>query len=828
MKNISLAKNQHQGGRFGQFEASQWLSMLFLLVLILMALSPTLAMAAVPPAVASNGPFDPHDNDYFVNMLMKGMLGDVINLNSASANSTFTGEGTLGSVFRAFNLGVAFFGSIIIMFVSIVGILNTGNDGEFLGKRWSSFWVPIRFAVGAAIMLPVTNAGYSFIQALCLWIAGQGVYFADTVWDAVVDKQMDVVSASTISAETPTLALVSGIALSEVCGAYYNQQLVKAGSFDLNVRYNDMWTAFPIPNAYGQVTRVVNWIPAKSNGVVLSTPEERKVEFTLNTCGRISFTENKTIEDGFEDLRTAITGLHKSKIDASHQSLKVDAEDFVAKMYLPDEAAKTAAALKISTNILALDADYKAGLITTVEAKMLTTDAADASRLGPLMKELGFAAAGAFYIDLAKMHGIVRDGLQNVPKYAAPDVAILSKMAGSEDWDIVSGDINRIIASANLAASDKGTYSQVPTKALDVKSPGTSDDNMFASLDGGMDWTDKLAKKLVNALIGTNDEYDTIEIALNQVKTTNISPANALTLAYGSKLSRRSAILQFKDKGDYILNVAGVLQTSYIVANAVVAGAQGGIVGILAKFAPVNPFPVVQKILESLALMVMSIVLGLITIGIALAIVIPMTPFMIWTMGIAGMLVLIVESLVASVIWAVMIMHPSGEGLTSDHSRQGLMILLMLFMRPALMVMGLASGIFMVDPLIDFMNDMFAFAFRSIQTEGFSGFFIVFGMCSVYTTTAIAIIKKCFSMIHVVPDKVLRWIGGGGESLGESELSDRGEAMAGSAGRVGSVGNSAGGKPTEKQNAAFKDRFDGARASQSSESGKMGPPRPKR
>ena len=74
-----------------------------------------------------------------------------------------------------------------------------------------------------------------------------------------------------------------------------------------------------------------------------------------------------------------------------------------------------------------------------------------------------------------------------------------------------------------------------------------------------------------------------------------------------------------------------------------------------------------------------------------------------------------------------------------------------------------------------------------------------------------AIECKSFSMIHVIPDQVLMWIGGAPLQLGESEIGDRGEALAGSAGtRVSNLAQST--KASAGQKKAYNKVVDDKRA----------------
>jgi hypothetical protein len=91
---------------------------------------------------------------------------------------------------------------------------------------------------------------------------------------------------------------------------------------------------------------------------------------------------------------------------------------------------------------------------------------------------------------------------------------------------------------------------------------------------------------------------------------------------------------------------------------------------------------------------------------------------------------------------------------------------------------------FMVEPLVQLINDTFTYAMFSVQGGTVSLLFAIFGFCAIYVSLLITAINKCFAMIHLMPDKVLRWIGGGGEQLGETEFeqSSRGNMVAVAAG----------------------------------------------
>src|SRR3990167_878274 len=49
-----------------------------------------------------------------------------------------------------FNSGVLTIATLIVSFVTVVGVINTANDGEAFGRNWSSLWTPVRIVSGGA------------------------------------------------------------------------------------------------------------------------------------------------------------------------------------------------------------------------------------------------------------------------------------------------------------------------------------------------------------------------------------------------------------------------------------------------------------------------------------------------------------------------------------------------------------------------------------------------------------------------------------------------------------------------------------------------------
>ncbi|MEE9452511.1 MAG: DotA/TraY family protein, partial [Gammaproteobacteria bacterium] len=151
----------------------------WLLLILTMLAVPQWAFAADEGWRIPLGFFTPGPEDVSVYLLGKifGVVGGVL-----------TGDAlVLGEIFRTFNLAVLAIGGIVLIYIIFVSTLNTCNEGELLGRKWSSIFIPLRAVGGVALLLPLGTTGYCAIQVFVMWVTLQGVGLADRVWETTID-----------------------------------------------------------------------------------------------------------------------------------------------------------------------------------------------------------------------------------------------------------------------------------------------------------------------------------------------------------------------------------------------------------------------------------------------------------------------------------------------------------------------------------------------------------------------------------------------------------------------------------------------------------------
>jgi hypothetical protein len=117
-----------------------------------------------------------------------------------------------------------------------------------------------------------------------------------------------------------------------------------------------------------------------------------------------------------------------------------------------------------------------------------------------------------------------------------------------------------------------------------------------------------------------------------------------------------------------------------------------------------------------------------------------------------------------------------------QRAMQGYMVLLSLFLSPTLMLFGLYASIL----LMIVMGKVIAFVFIPFMSSMLGptvvGVVAELAMLAIFCILNVVVAHKCFGLIHELPDKVLRYIGGGAENLGEAQ----GETHAG--GKFAAIG----------------------------------------
>ncbi len=94
----------------------------------------------------------------------------------------------ISKLFGTLNGAILSLAGILLGYNVIAGVAQTAHDGEMLGRRWSSMWMPIRLAIGVAAIVP-TPSGFCTAQLIVNYVAKAGVSVASGAWGLYIDTR---------------------------------------------------------------------------------------------------------------------------------------------------------------------------------------------------------------------------------------------------------------------------------------------------------------------------------------------------------------------------------------------------------------------------------------------------------------------------------------------------------------------------------------------------------------------------------------------------------------------------------------------------------------
>lgn len=635
--------------------------------------------------------------------------------------SSSDGFATINETYLGYVLIVA---GLIATYTLVTGTLGTAHDGEMLGKKFSSVWIPIKYALGVCLILPVLN-GYCSAQAITANLIKTGIGGADAVWSAYMSSS-NLKNIAQVNIDSPNVhEMAYKVLASQLCVAAFNEAysmgdtVLKTGSETYGTTTED-----------GVVNKIIKFGDKSGSSIsedACGRVEVRKVQFpsvpsVLNVANPINFSFE--IDQSTQRMQTISTA-HWTQTQTLINSL--------------GSIAKTAASTVRYSGVKAIDI---ASVNTQVE-KAISTYQDQVYQLGSdlisntdAFKGLsesatkdGFMLAGAWNMKIYSFQEQVQKTIANIPVATGPTGITEGKYA--DDVAPIKELLDKLLANSQVAQMSWGV----------------------AQTQGGsqQSWMDALTQTIKNGM--------DIKIIAKKLFS---SVADFIIQG------EQNIVLQCERLGNWVLVAAG-------------GGWAAG--GALSMIPGIGGY-VTMTVQMLLPMALMS--------GFFLSYVLPMIPFLMWMGAVFGWLVSCVEAIIVVPIWVVIsFLNPHGQDFVGSAS-QGYRLLLQLLLRPVFMIFGLVAAITLIDVLGKVINQIFSQLFLISQTDTpfitwFLGSLVAFPI--MYSATAVVLILKCTSLVHVVPDQIMTWLGGGGAQLGghAEGFGGQGAASVASAGMVGNV-----------------------------------------
>jgi conjugal transfer/type IV secretion protein DotA/TraY len=354
----------------------KWLWATFALALMAF-LAPSVVMAQTLPDLT------PGQSDvtvkYFLNELFGGLVG------SGGANP-------MAEVIGKVNGVILILGGLLLGYGLVAGVMQTAHDGEVLGKKWSSMWMPIRMSIGIAAIAPLPS-GYSVIQHVVMWLVLQGVGAANLVWTTFAAQTSQLSNISLINDNPKGREIAEAVLRQQLCVIVVNNELNKIPA------NNNMIAA--------KIAR-----PLISNGG--SGPE-------TSYCG--SYDVNPNFVPGATSLNTGGAYVDPRPITAAHQSafnyLSSNMSVLAQKIYTNVESGG-AANDGVAVDFGNVVDSYNVRLTTAAATVMNAANATQNNTITDRASQDGWGMAGAFYMKYMYIKQAATKAMAEFPRVITP------------------------------------------------------------------------------------------------------------------------------------------------------------------------------------------------------------------------------------------------------------------------------------------------------------------------------------------------------------------------------------------------------------------------
>ncbi len=195
--------------------------------------------------------------------------------------------------------------------------------------------------------------------------------------------------------------------------------------------------------------------------------------------------------------------------------------------------------------------------------------------------------------------------------------------------------------------------------------------------------------------------------------------------------------------------------------------------------------------------------------GAFYGVLLPMVPSLIVIFALIGWLILIIEAILASPLIALGLAHPSGQQFFGA-SEQSTMLLLMLFLRPMLIFLGVVISLVIGHcglTMLNYAVEVFIADLITGSNWWVDGVMLMM-LLVIYGYIAFLVLVQSYAVIGILPDKISAWLGSGPLG-GDSPLQQILAVRAGVESSAQKVGQGAGASVADKGSGVMKSNIAG-------------------
>lgn len=664
----------------------------------------------------------------------------------------------MGQLFKALNYGMVMLAGAVVTYTVVMSVVNTAQDGQFMGQQRNTAWTVLRTVGGISMLVPKAT-GYSFIQVFIMWAVVQGIGLADTLWSQALQYlgHGSLVSSGPGSMNSNMTTMIPySIDLLE-------SQICLQGLIKLTNDARNQGTQVP----------VYSWGTSYSNGTISfgATNTSNSDYATLkNVCGEMNF--NGVINNSTDPEYT--TALQTAAIDMATTlaSVGVLYNQTYAQGSTPTENTGAVIRSIASTGVVSAAANFINAMTPTMQAQSTSCNHSSTDNFMSGAQSQGWITAGGYYYNLAQIANNCDPTLSSgaLTQTTAPSLSgtalflLKNQLNNASALDYLSNTLIDMPSSTGASGNTSSQCGNNPLNSSQGMCIGVLSRAVWAQImsasgtQGGYTYSGNWQN---SAQIGSAMAGTAVAAFLGAgpvgglVVTIILSSLGALLVQFQDDFTDPNMPLQNVAKlGNQMISAAlaiWIASTAVMFITAAVMSIMNSMTGMGAA--------VISSAMTMVPVMT-SVVVALIVNGVMLAVYVPLIPFLIYFFTTIGWIMSVVEAMVAGPLVALGVTHPEGHDLLGK-SEQSLMLLLSVFMKPVAMIIAFFAAMILAKIGVQLLNIGFATIVNKLGT----GMFQALGLILVYTMALIRVVNMCFSVVYLLPDRVMRWIGVSPDSI---------------------------------------------------------------
>jgi hypothetical protein len=681
----------------------------------------------------------------------------------------------LHMLFQFYNIAIFGIAMAIVLYFFAAMVAETAKSGTPFGQRFNGAWAPIRLFVALGLLVPLSY-GMNGAQLMTFGVAKWGSSFATNGWNGFVDD----LSGTTLLGERDRLVatpnrpeIVDTIQFTFVALTCRVTELLM----------NERWIRPYVINADGSDSRPIDisspGAPAPFDPMAPVVPQIGSLNDAL------TFTENQDVvirfgvrdEDDYQDERGFVRPIC-GEITLRVQDIAQPGALIMQEYYY-----------EIIIQLFRDDAQRQ----FAIDVMRRTTPTDHRQPNVPMPDNAYIADTISFYQDDMLGDGIAAAVAAQVASDEWLDQFRPLGWMGAAIWYNKIAELNGGMIAAVFATPTPSLYPEVMEEVLEQRrvhnASVAGNDRFSPQLRNGQMIEFGDPRKLAQAPI----YYQAYNLWADryEVDATGNSFTDTIIMLFGL-----NGLMSMTENADIHPLAQLVAVGRSLMESAIIK------LGLAAIGGGVTMFTGTGGIIGNAASFAGQVGTVTLSIGFILYYIIPFLPFIYFFFAAGGWLKSIFEAMVGLPLWAMAHIRIDGEGLPGPVAMNGYYLLLDIFMRPILIVVGLIAGITIFAAQVQVLNEIWPLVTSNLagfeeNTTGapagtlgaypgpIAGTIEYFRSATdqlfftvIYTIIVYMMGNASFKLIDLIPNNILRWIGSSVATFSEQAGDPAGKLVA--------------------------------------------------